>query len=58
MRHDQKSLLELSPQVKKQLMQLLRIRRIQVARRLIGKNNIRVIDQRPRHRHPLLLPAG
>ena len=33
------------------------IRFVQVARRLIGKNHFRLIDQRPRNRHALLLPT-
>src|SRR5580704_1653809 len=38
-------------------MQFLRMGRIQVARRLICKNDIGLVDQSPGHRHPLLLPT-
>ncbi len=31
--------------------------RVKVAGRLIGKDNLGLHDQRPRHRHPLLLAA-
>jgi len=53
MRYDQKGLLEPFPQMEKQLMQLLCIGRIQIARRLIRKYDVGMIDQRPGHRYTL-----
>ncbi len=57
MGHDQEGLLKFLTQLKEQLVQLPRIGGIEVPRRFIGKDHVRPIDQRPRHRHPLLLPA-
>ena len=41
-----------------QLHDLVTLRRVEVARRLIGENQLGVGDHRPGHRHQLLLSAG
>jgi hypothetical protein len=53
-----KGLAHFIAQAHKKFMQFFGIGAVEVAGRLIGKYDGRVIDQRPGHGHPLLFAAG
>jgi len=55
--NDNKSLIELLPQIEKQAMQLILIFCIEAARRLIGKDYRRLIDQCACNRNPLFFAS-
>lgn len=52
-RDNDKGLTELFAQREEKLLQLLLVVRVEVPRRLIGKNHRWVVDQRPGNGHPL-----
>src|SRR5258708_38050327 len=58
MGNDEKGLIELLSKVKKQLVQFHFVGRVEVTRRFIGKNDIRMVDQCPGNRYSLLFTAG
>src|SRR6185437_4096044 len=58
MRNDQKGLLEPVAQIEEEPVQLFCIGRIQVPRGLIGKYDVRMIDQCPGYGYTLRLAAG
>lgn len=56
--HNDKRLAELFAEPEKQLVQLLRVARVEVAAGLVGKDYFGRIDERPRYGHALLLAAA
>jgi hypothetical protein len=56
-RHDQ-SRLTGCMQLEEQPDYTFAVFRIEIARRLIGKHNFRIVDQRPANGYPLLFPTG
>lgn len=54
---DYESLAELVAQVEEELVQLCLVLRVERARRLVGEHHSRIVHQRARHSHTLLLAA-